>query len=196
MRARGQAEPSEAERIMTDDVRDRLPGELLMWVLIVSEIAVFGAGLAAFLSVRATDPEGFAQAQDMLDRTAAGINTIVLITSGFLAAMAFHAGRAGARGRARLMLGGAASLGAIFLWIKAGEFSAKAASGIVWDTHAFFNFYYMLTGFHAAHVAFGVVLLLLVAWRDDPGNVEDATAFWHMVDLIWVLLFPVIYLLR
>ncbi|WP_299793944.1 cytochrome c oxidase subunit 3 [uncultured Marivita sp.] len=175
---------------------DELPGELLMWILIVSELRVFGAGLIAFLSVRITDPVGFAEAQSGLDRSAAGINTIVLITSGFLAALACKFRQGGRRGRARLALVGAALLGMVFLWIKTVEYASKAASGIVWDTHTFFNFYFMLTGFHAAHVAAGVVLLLLVAWRDHVDNIEDATAFWHMVDLIWVLLFPVIYLLQ
>ncbi|TDL76327.1 cytochrome c oxidase subunit 3 family protein [Palleronia sediminis] len=175
---------------------DELPGELLMWILIVSELAVFAAGLAVFLSVRITDPEGFAQAQDMLDRRAAGINTVVLITSGFLAAMAYRMRQLGQRGKARLLLISAALLGVLFLWIKGAEFASKSAAGIVWDTHPFFNFYFLLTGFHAAHVAAGVVLLPLVAWRDTVENIEDATAFWHMVDLVWVLLFPVIYLLR
>lgn len=168
----------------------------MMWILIVSELLVFGAGLIVFLSVRITDPIGFAEAQDLLDRRAAGINTIVLITSGLLAALATHLRRSGSRGLARLSLIGAALLGMVFLWIKNAEFASKAASGIVWDTHVFYNFYFMLTGFHAAHVAAGVVLLLLVAWRDHVDNIEDATAFWHMVDLIWVLLFPVIYLLQ
>ncbi len=177
-------------------VLDELPGELMMWILIISELLVFGAGLIVFLSVRIIDPEGFAQAQDMLDRTGAGINTIILITSGFLAALACQLRRAGERGKTRLALIGAALLGMAFLWIKGAEFAAKSAAGIVWDTHPFFNFYFMLTGFHAAHVVAGVVLLLLVAWRDHIDNIEDATAFWHMVDLVWVLLFPVIYLLR
>ncbi|MFP7570542.1 cytochrome c oxidase subunit 3 [Marivita sp. S2033] len=175
---------------------DDVPGELLMWILIISELLVFGAGLVVFLAVRVTDPEGFAQAQGMLDRTGAGINTVILISSGFLAALAYRMRLAGERGHARLALVGAAVLGMAFLWIKGSEFAAKSAAGIVWDTHAFFNFYYMLTGFHAAHVVAGVVLLLLVAWRDDPDNIEDATMFWHMVDLVWVLLFPVIYLLQ
>ncbi len=175
---------------------DELPGDLLMWILIISELLVFGAGLAVFLSVRITDTLGFAQAQDMLDRTGAGINTILLITSGFIAALACHLRRENQRRAARLSLVAAAILGVVFLWIKGVEFADKAEQGILWDTHAFFNFYFLLTGFHAAHVAFGVVLLLLVACWDRAENIENATAFWHMVDLIWVILFPVMYLLR
>ena len=175
---------------------DELPGDLLMWILIISELLVFGAGLAVFLSVRITDTLGFAQAQDMLDRTGAGINTILLITSGFIAALACHLRRENRRRAARLSLVAAAMLGVVFLWIKGVEFADKAEQGIVWDTHAFSNFYFLLNGFHAAHVAFGVVLLLLLACWDIAESIEDATAFWHMVDLIWVILFPVMYLLR
>lgn len=175
---------------------DELPGELLMWILIISELLVFGAGLVAFLSVRLTDPVGFAEAQDSLFRTGAGINTVVLITSGFLAALAYRFRCAAERGRARLCLLAAAALGMVFLWIKGMEYVAKAAQGITWETHPFFTFYYLLTGFHAAHVVAGVILLLLVCWRDAPRNIETGVAFWHMVDLVWVLLFPVVYLLQ
>lgn len=174
---------------------DELPGELMMWVLIVSELLVFGAGLAAFMGVRLTDPAGFAEAQDHLHRTGAALNTVVLVTSGVLAAQALRWRRTGARAKARLALVAAALLGVVFLWVKGLEYADKAAQGITWETHSFYTFYYLLTGFHAAHVLAGVVLLLLVAWRDDPHNIDPAAAFWHMVDLVWVLLFPVVYLL-
>lgn len=174
---------------------DALPGDLMMWVLIASELLVFGAGLLAFMAVRLTDPAGFAGAQDQLFRTGAALNTLVLVTSGFLAAKALEWRRADFALRPRLALIAAALLGLLFLWIKGVEYAQKAALGITFETHPFFMFYYLLTGFHAAHVAAGVVLLLLVAWRDDPGNIEAAAAFWHMVDLVWVLLFPIVYLL-
>lgn len=176
-------------------VFDDLPGDLMIWVLIISELLVFGAGLAAFLSVRITDPAGFAAAQDALYRTGAGVNTVVLVTSGALAALALRLRQAARRGAARLALLTAAALGMVFLAIKGAEYSGKAAEGIVWDTHPFFTFYYLLTGFHAAHVVAGIVVLLLVTWHDAPRNIEAGAAFWHMVDLVWVLLFPVIYLL-
>ncbi|WP_417728260.1 cytochrome c oxidase subunit 3 [Roseovarius sp.] len=186
---------------MTDDTQAgtgfyALPGDLMMWILIISELAVFGAGLMAFLSMRLTDPVGFTAAQGHLDATAAGINTVVLVTSGWLAALALRAGEAGQIARVRLLLVGAALLGGIFLWIKAVEYSSKAAVGINFETHPFFTFYYLLTGFHALHVVAGIVILALVGWRATPRNLEVGTAFWHMVDLVWVLLFPVIYLLR
>ncbi|WP_371227272.1 cytochrome c oxidase subunit 3 [Roseovarius sp. 2305UL8-3] len=177
-------------------VFDDLPGDLMIWVLIISELLVFGAGLAAFMAVRVSDPTGFAMAQDALSRTGAGINTVVLVTSGALAAWALYLRENARRGVARLALIAAASLGIVFLIIKGVEYADKASLGIAWDTHPFYTFYYLLTGFHAAHVVAGVVVLLLIAWKDAPRNIEAGAAFWHMVDLVWVLLFPVIYLLR
>ena len=174
---------------------DDLPGDLMMWVLIVSELLVFGAGLLAFLAVRISDPAGFAEAQSHLHRTAAGINTVVLVTSGWLAALAVQAAEIGERTRVRLLLAGAAALGIVFLILKGVEYADKAAQGIDFETHPFFTFYYLLTGFHAAHVVAGIVILGLVAWRSQPRTVEVGAQFWHMVDLVWVILFPIIYLL-
>ena len=173
-----------------------LPGELMMWILILSELAVFGAGLTAFLAIRITDPAGFAEAQSHLHRTGAGINTIVLITSGWLAALATRAAMAGQTRRLRALLAIAIALGAVFLILKASEYADLAAAGISFETHAFFTFSYLLTGFHAAHVLAGMVLLALVATLKTHAAVEAGAAFWHMVDLVWVLLFPVVYLLR
>ncbi|MHA7774655.1 cytochrome c oxidase subunit 3 [Roseibium sp. M-1] len=174
---------------------DNLPGELMMWVLIVSELLVFGAGLAAFMSVRISDPSGFAAARAQLDPALAGINTVILITSGFLAARSLALRLRSKRAAARWHLIGAMLLGGAFLAIKFQEYAAKAAEGISTETHPFFTFYYLLTGFHATHVAAGIFLLGIVAWKDAPRNIETGAAFWHMVDLVWVLLFPVIYVL-
>lgn len=172
---------------------DNLPGDLMIWVLIVSELLVFGAGLLAFLAVRLTDPTGFAAAQDQLHRVGAGLNTLVLVTSGWFAARAALAptGRA-----ARAGLLAAAVLGLVFLAIKASEFMALSDMGIGTETHPFFTFYYLLTGFHAAHVLAGVVIFGLLALRPTADATENGVAFWHMVDLVWVILFPVLYLVR
>ena len=180
----------------SSDVLSELPGELMMWVLIVSELLVFGAALIACLAVRATDPAAFAADQARLDQTAAAANTIALVTSGFFAAAAVRARAAGRRTTARYWLFGAGSLGVVFLLVKGFEYASKAALGIGIDTSPFFTFYYLITGFHALHVLAGIVVLALVAWADSVRNMEAAVAFWHMVDLVWVLLFPIIYVLR
>lgn len=171
-----------------------LPSELMMWILIMSELAVFSAGLLALLATRLSDPSGFAEAQSHLHRVGAAVNTIVLVSSGYLAALAARI-TAKRPAFARLLLILAASLGAAFLAVKASEYIDLFAQGIGTETHQFFTFSYLLTGFHAAHVLAGMVLLLGVALHPAPRAVGVAAAFWHMVDLVWVLLVPVVYLL-
>lgn len=171
-----------------------LPGELMIWILIISELAVFSAGLLALLATRLTDPAGFAEAQSHLHRVGAAVNTVVLVSSGYLAAMASRAATA-RPGLARLFLILASSLGGVFLTVKALEYTDLFTQGIGTETHPFFTFSYLLTGFHAAHVLAGMVLLMAVAIRPAARPVGVAAAFWHMVDLVWVLLVPVVYLL-
>jgi nitric oxide reductase NorE protein len=166
-----------------------------MWVLILSELAVFGAGLLALLAMRLPDTLGFADAQSHLHRTGAAANTLVLVTSGWLAALATEAAEAGRTRRLRLVLALAVLLGGVFLALKATEYADLFAQGIGTETHAFYTFSFLLTGFHAAHVIAGMVVLTLVGWLATPKAVETGAAFWHMVDLVWVLLFPVVYLL-
>ena len=180
----------------SDPARPRLPGELVMWVLIASELAVFGAALLIFLVLRLGDVEGFAAAQAQVHRLSAGLNTVVLVTSGYGAACAVGAARRGDRAAVRRWLGGAALLGAVFLLLKGVEYADAVRQGLGLETHVFFTFYWLLTLFHAAHVVAGMVILGLVAIRAGAEAVEAGAQFWHMVDLVWVLLFPVIYLLR
>ena len=173
---------------------EAFPGELIMWVLIISELAVFCVCLLILLALRLTDPALFAASQDQLHRAAAVINAVVLVSSGYLAARAVTAVRQGAAARGWLL--GAAGLGVVFLGLKAVEYADAISKGIGVETNAFFTFYYLLTGFHAAHVVAGIVILLLVAIRPQPAAVQAGAQFWHMVDLVWVLLFPIIYLLQ
>ena len=82
------------------------------------------------------------------------------------------------------------------LAVKLLEYVDKIGRGLTLTTNHFFELYYLMTGFHALHVVMGIVLLAIVAWRASQENVETGAAFWHMVDLIWVMLFPVVYLIR
>ena len=175
---------------------ETLPGNPMMWLLIAAELMVFGGGLLAYAGARALDPLGFLAAQDTLDRLAGTVNTAVLLTSGLFAALAVTAREAGRRGRARFWLAGASALGAVFLVIKAREYGAEFAAGHGLDSGGFWTLYFLITGFHAVHVVFGIVLLALVSVFDDLEHIETGTAFWHMVDLVWVVVFPCLYLMR
>jgi nitric oxide reductase NorE protein len=190
--------PGQANATRKDDwgPLTALPGNPLMWVLIGSELAVFGVALVGYAGARARHPAGFAADQDELNRLAGLINTAVLLTSGLFAALANVAAHDGQRGAARARLGLAAALGAVFLIVKAREYGVELAAGHDLDSSPFFTLYFLVTGFHALHVVLGLVILGLVALFDSPENIETGTAFWHMVDLVWILIFPSFYLLR
>lgn len=173
-----------------------LPGNPMMWLLIASELLVFGAALLAFSGARALAPLAFAGAQTQLDRLTGLLNVMVLLTSGLFAALAVQAIRSGSRSRARLHLAAAGALGLVFLAFKILEYRADFAAGLSFESGTFFMLYFLITGFHALHVVLGVLLLGIVAVFASPENIETGAAFWHMVDLVWLLVFPVVYLIR
>ncbi len=172
-----------------------LPGHPMMWVLILTEVVTFGLLLVTFAVTKAIHPSLFAAGQAQLDPVLGGLNTLVLITSGWLAALAVEARTIGQRGTARLLLGGAMALGIVFVAIKIAEYAAKAQAGINLETDTFFTLYFLLTGFHLLHVVLGIVILAATALSDSIVNLKTGTAFWHMVDLIWVVMYPLIYLI-
>jgi nitric oxide reductase NorE protein len=173
-----------------------LPGNPIMWVLIISELLVFGAFFIAFGVARMLDVETFRAGQALLDVRMGGLNTLVLVTSGWLAAKAVQRGAEGAGQASRRYLVAAGMLGLTFLGIKGLEYAGKAAQGIDIETNTFFTLFYLMTGFHAMHVMMGVIVLAIVGWKNSLDNLETGAAFWHMVDLIWLILFPIVYLLR
>ncbi len=175
---------------------DALPGNPMMWVLIISELMVFGLLLAGYCVKFIGDPELFLNSQAQLSRLIGGLNTLVLITSGLFAALANEASKAGKTSLTRGFLAITAAFGLLFLALKFSEYSDKAALGISIETNSFYTLFYLMTGFHAAHVVFGLLILGLVSRFNSRENIQTACAFWHMVDLIWLILYPVLYLVR
>jgi nitric oxide reductase NorE protein len=171
-----------------------LPGNPMMWILILGEMAVFGALFVGFAVARALNPATFDASQAHLDGLLGGLNTMVLVTSGWLVAIAVQ--RRGSNGDHRAAMLGAMVFGAVFLTIKVVEYADKIGQGFTPETDMFFQLYYLMTGFHALHVVMGLIILGIVTWRDSLENMETGAAFWHMIDLIWVLLYPLVYLLR
>jgi nitric oxide reductase NorE protein len=171
-----------------------LPGNPMMWLLILGELVVFGVAFVGFSIARELDPVTFEASRSQLDGVQGGVNTLVLITSGWLAAVAVRAKRRGVSPRPALAA--SIAVGTIFLVVKVFEYRSKLSAGITVDTNDFFAFYYLLTGFHALHVLMGLIVLSVVLRWDSLDNLETGAAFWHMVDLIWVVLYPLIYLVR
>jgi len=133
-------------------VLSRLPGNPMMWVLIWSELVVFGVSFIGFAIAHVLQPDVFTSSQDSLNRFLGGINTMVLVTSGLCAALAVTAQHNDKRTHMRLWLGGAILLGCIFLWVKYLEYAEKFSQGIGLETNTFYTLYFLLTGFHAFHV--------------------------------------------
>lgn len=173
-----------------------LPGDPMMWVLIFSELAVFGLLLGAFAVARAVDPSVFASGQALLDPGLAAVNTLMLVTSGWAAARGALAARERRRPACRRWLALAITLGGAFVAVKLMEYSGEISAGASLETSTFFTLYFLLTGFHLLHVLLGMVILAVVLRGAAPAAVETGTSFWHMVDLVWVAMFPIIYLVR
>ena len=190
--------PENAAAAPEDDwgILSELPGNPMMWLLIGSELAVFGAAFLSFAVARTLQPEVFLESQDTLNRLLGALNTLVLITSGFFAALAVRFQSEDKSAKARGMIGISALFGFSFLVIKIIEYADKYEAGIGIETNTFFTLYYLLTGFHFLHVILGLIILGVVAWKNSFENIETGAAFWHMVDLIWVVLFPLVYLMR
>ncbi|CCD87521.1 NorE protein involved in nitric oxide reduction (Cytochrome c oxidase subunit III-like protein) [Bradyrhizobium sp. ORS 285] len=177
-------------------VLDGLPGDPMMWVLILSELVAFGLLLSAFIVARAVNPTVFAAGQAVLDGPLAALNTIVLVTSGWAAARAAAAARRASVRNARRWIALAMMLGAAFIGIKLTEYGNEIASGASLESSVFFTLYFLLTGFHLLHVLLGIVILAIVSHHATSGGVETGAAFWHMVDLVWIVIFPILYLVR
>jgi nitric oxide reductase NorE protein len=175
-----------------------------VWVLILGDLCAFSAFFAVFLLHRARNVALFDASQAALVRRFGLLNTVLLLTSSLFVARAVIAARAGARRQPARLLIFALGCGGGFVVSKAFEWGGKIAAGITLNTDEFYSFYYMLAGIHLAHVLVGIgVLSYLLARsrREDPGAsyvavMEGGGAFWHMVDLLWVVLFALFYLVR
>ncbi len=161
--------------------------ELLLWILIWSELAVFTALLAAFTIANVLDPAGFAATRSHLDLGQAGIATAVLLTSGLFAARAPRM-----RHPSRDLLLAAAG-GALFCALKISAYLRELPLAGAQDGRMF-EMYVLITGFHLVHVFFGTLLLAGVAWRPSRTAVTTVVTIWHVIDLVWITILPVVYI--
>jgi nitric oxide reductase NorE protein len=183
-------------------LRGHVPGEPGIWVFVLADMCVFAAFFGVFLVARIHQPQLFADSRPALTGIFGLINTIVLLTSSLFVAFAVRRLREGHRRDATWLVTGGMACGAIFLVIKVVEYSEKVAHGITPMTNDFFLYYFIFTGIHAVHVILGMIALTVVRFivkRPTPGPNDQRTAeigasFWHMVDLLWIVLFPLFYL--
>lgn len=180
------------------------PGDLAIWIFILAEMLAFGVLFVVYAFSRAHQVELFNASQLTLNRTAGAINTLVLITSSYCVVRAVSAIKQNLSRPCAYWLSGAVLLGGIFIGIKLWEFHEKYLAGISLDTNDFYMFYLTLTFFHFLHVLMGMVILAFVIAKarrggysaQDHVGVETGASFWHMVDLLWIILFPLVYVIR
>ncbi|MES9860658.1 MAG: cytochrome c oxidase subunit 3 family protein [Candidatus Thiodiazotropha sp. LLP2] len=180
------------------------PGDLAIWVFILAELAAFAAFFGAYAFTRMSNVELFNQYQRTLDSDAALINTFALITSSYFVVRAVASIREdNSRGCVRWLMA-ALVMGVIFLIVKGHEYVHHIDAGITLSTNTFYMFYLSLTFFHFMHVIMGMVILAAVAVKANRGGysdgehtgVETGASYWHMVDLVWLILFPLVYIMR
>lgn len=182
----------------------RLPGDLAMWFFILAELTVFAILILTFAVMQRLDPSLFAESRAALDSSIGLALTLSLLTSGLLAALAVEAVRRQRQGHAALLLLAALGSACLYVVLKLEEYGHLAGLGLDIEHNTFFTLYWILTGFHFLHVLLGMVILAWLAERCrrrayDAGQhagLESGVLYWHMVDLVWVVLFPLVYVLN
>lgn len=182
----------------------RLSGDLVIWLLILAELLTFGIFFMAYAFMRVGQVSLFNASQATLNLHTGGINTLLLITSSWAVARAVQSVRRDRNHTGANWLAVALMCGGSFLILKTLEYISKIQAGIDVSTNDFYLFYFMLTGFHYLHVIVGMVMLSLLWFftrrgqygRDNCHALETGAAFWHLVDLLWIILFPLVYVMR
>ena len=185
-------------------IRRPLPGDLAIWFFIYAELAVFGILFIAYAITRQNHPDIFAEGYLHLNRTAGLINTIALISASFFVARAslFLRWENSQLTQRNLIYGVLCAL--VYLLVKLVEYKEAFTAGYDLTTNIFYTFYFLLTIFHFAHVVLGVVILLVMLRNARNGyyqnnshaGFESGASYWHMVDLVWVVLFPIVYVIH
>ena len=197
------ASPSESESVEASQrERNYLPGDFNMWVFVLGDMVIFGVYFIIFMVERTRQHALFLASQQHLYQTIGLINTLVLLTSSWCMARAVRDARSGHHQRAMKLVIGAGLCGVAFIAVKVVEWSLEISHGYTLPKNDFFMFYFMLTGVHLFHVVMGLVILGVVCrelrnptLRRDS-MVEAGATYWHMVDLLWIVLFALVYVMR
>ena len=179
-------------------------GKFGIWLFLASEVMLFGALFSTYVLLR-VGAEVWPHGYSLLNVPLATLNTFVLILSSVTMVMAWASLKMDDFRKFRLHLGATVLLAFVFLIVKAFEYGAKFEHHIHPATNTFYAIYFTLTGLHGLHVIGGILVNLYLLlpgsamWRTEPerftNRIECAGLYWHFVDLVWIFLFPVLYLL-
>ena len=174
-------------------------GRLAVWWVLVSEIVIFGGVLVSYIMHRLAHPEWADQAAHT-NLWLGAFNTLVLLTSSLSAVLAHQAAEQGKGPKAAKLLLATVGGGATFLIVKAFEWTSEITHGFTIQSGGFWSYYYTAAGVHATHVLGGMIIMLFIA-ADAMKNralhrVELVGIYWHFVDIVWIFLFPLLYIAK
>lgn len=181
-----------------------LPGDFAMWLFILMELTVFAIFFISFAVMQGLFPEMFGAGKASLHPVAGMICTLTLITSSYFVAMAGIRLKQGDHHYCGLLLAAALVAAAVYLLTKFWEYSELIGAGYHLSTNSFYTLYFFITFFHLMHVVLGMVILGYMFHRARQGayattehsGFESGASYWHMVDLVWIILFPIIYVIH
>jgi cytochrome c oxidase subunit 3 len=213
--AAAHASPPELQHHFVDLEAQKVASSLGMWLFLVTEVLFFGGMFTAYVVYRSSNRAAFEGASNLLDIRWGALNTAVLILSSLTMALSVWAASQGRKNRLTLFLALTLLLGATFLGVKAVEYAEKFENhevpgphfvvphGLPRQSEMFFSLYFCMTGLHALHMIIGIGLLAWLIARARRGAfttryntpVEMVGLYWHFVDIVWIFLFPLLYLL-
>jgi len=181
-----------------------MPGEEGVWVFIFGDMMVFSLFFITFLYYRGQNVELFVTSQTHLNQSFGALNTFFMLTSSWFVAMAVQAARRNLGKFTPILFSLAFGCGFGFAVVKVLEYSEKIRAGITLTTNDFFMYYYIFTGIHFMHVLIGMGVLAVLtrySWSGEFSavkirNLESGASFWHVVDLLWIVLFALLYLIK
>jgi nitric oxide reductase NorE protein len=182
----------------------KVPGEAGVWIFILGDMTVFAVFFVAYLVERSKQPALFDLSQATLNKNFGAVNTALLLISSLFIVLAVRAMRSGDRATARRLINAAILCGIAFIAVKVFEYHERIAVGHTLSANAFYRLYFVLTGLHLFHLVIGIAVLSAL-WKmarrpsltsNQWSFFEGGACFWHMVDLLWLVLFPLIFLVR
>ncbi|ABE55251.1 cytochrome c oxidase, subunit III [Shewanella denitrificans OS217] len=182
--------------------KNQIPGDMAMWLLIAMELTVFALFFIGFAVMKRIEPQMFAKGQSLIHLSIGLLCTLSLLMSSYLLALALVNAKQGHNIRVSHLLRGALLFAFIYLVAKIWEYALLINAGFDLSTNDFFTLYFLITGFHFMHVVLGCMILVYLHQQsrqqrygpNDYRGFEAAAAYWHMVDLVWILVFFLIYI--
>jgi cytochrome c oxidase subunit 3 len=213
--ATGHAHPPALAHHFDDLWQQKEAATLGMWIFLATEVLFFGGLFATYSIYRGLYPDAFAAASHEMVVWAGTLNTVVLITSSLTMALAVHAAQLGDRRLLMIFLVLTMALGAAFLGVKAFEYYTELSEhhvpgpGFAFEpkyfreAQLFFSLYFVMTGLHALHMIIGLGVMAVMLWwawrgtitREYYSPIEVSGLYWHFVDIVWIFLFPLLYLI-